>query len=107
MILILVAMVINIVNAVRAKDIGRLLFDPSGVAGLICYGCAALCIVLYATGNPLPATGILVAAVGIPLLAILFKEPLSNLAECKKSFCRRAARSCIWWRRWWSCLTLY
>ena len=84
MILILVAMVINIVNAVRAKDIGRLLFDPSGVAGLICYGCAALCIVLYATGNPLPATGILTAAVGIPLLAILFKEPLSNLVERKK-----------------------
>ena len=84
MILILVAMVINIVNAVRAKDIGRLLFDPSGVAGLICYGCAALCIVLYAMGNPLPATGILATAVGIPLLAILFKEPLSNLAERKK-----------------------
>ena len=85
MILILVAMVINIVNAVRAKDIGRLLFDPSGVAGLICYGCAALCIVLYATGNPLPATGILAAAVGIPLLAILFKEPLSYLAERNKT----------------------
>ncbi len=84
MLLILVAMVINIVNAVRAKDIGRLLFDPSGVAGLICYGCAALCIVLYATGNPLPATGILAAAVGIPLLAILLKEPLSNLVERKK-----------------------
>jgi V/A-type H+-transporting ATPase subunit I len=84
MVLILIAMIINIVNAIRAKEPGRLLFDQSGVAGLICYGCAAICIVLYVLGYALPATGILVAAVGIPLVAIFLKEPLSNLVEHKK-----------------------
>jgi V/A-type H+-transporting ATPase subunit I len=84
MVLIIIAMIINIVNAIRAKEPGRLLFDQSGVAGLICYGCAAICIVLYATGHALPATGILVAAVGIPLVLIFLKEPLSNLIERKK-----------------------
>lgn len=82
-ILILIAMVINLVNALRAKERGRLLFSQSGVAGILCYGSALLCILLYVTGHPLPATGILVAAVGVPLLAIMLKEPLGNLLERK------------------------
>lgn len=82
--LILIAMVINIINAIRAKELGRVLFSQSGVAGIICYGCVVLCIALYATGYPIPATSILGVAVGIPLAAILLKEPLSNLVEKKQ-----------------------
>lgn len=84
MVLILVAMVINIINAIRAREPGRMLFDQSGVAGIICYGCVVLCIVLFATGHPIPATSIIGVAVGIPLIAILLKEPLSNFIERKK-----------------------
>ena len=83
MVLILIAMIINIVNAVRAKELGTVLFGQSGLAGIICYGTAVLCIVLYVTGHPIPATGILAVAVGVPLVAIMFKEPLSNLVEQK------------------------
>lgn len=83
MVLILIAMVINIVNAIRAKEIGKMLFDQSGLAGIICYGCVVLCIALYMFGYPIPATGILVVVVGIPVLAIFLKEPLSNLVERK------------------------
>lgn len=82
--LILIAMVINIINAIRAKELGRVLFSQSGLAGILCYGCVVLCILLYATGHPIPATGILGAAVGVPLIAILLKEPLSNLVEKKR-----------------------
>lgn len=83
MVLILVAMVINIVNAIRAKEFGRLLFDQSGVAGIICYGTAVICIALFATGHPIPATAVIGVAAGVPLVAILLKEPLSNLVERK------------------------
>lgn len=83
MLLILFAMVLNIINAVRAKETGRLLFDQSGLSGLICYGSVVVCILLYVTGHSIPATGILVVAVGIPLVAILLKEPLTNLVEKK------------------------
>lgn len=83
MMLILIAMIINIVNAVRAKELGTVLFGQSGLAGMICYGTAVVCIVLYVTGHPIPATGILAVAVGVPLVAIMFKEPLSNLVERK------------------------
>ena len=83
MVLILIAMIIHIVNAVRAKEPGEVFFSQSGVAGIICYGTAVLCIVLVVTGHPVPAAGILAAAVGIPLAAIMFKEPLSNMVEHK------------------------
>lgn len=84
MALILIAMVIHMINAIRAREPGGLLFDQSGLAGLICYGTAVICIVLYATGHAIPATGILAVAVGIPLVIILLKEPLSNLVEKKR-----------------------
>lgn len=84
MALILVAMVINIINAVRAKELGRVLFSQSGLSGIICYGAVVVCVLLFATGHPLPAMGILGAAVGIPLIAILLKEPLSNFVEKRR-----------------------
>lgn len=84
MFLILVAMVINLVNAVRAKELGTLLFSQSGIAGIVCYGSVVACILLYAAGHPLPATGILAVLVGLPLLAIMLKEPLTNLVEKKQ-----------------------
>lgn len=81
--LILIAMVLNMINAVRAREYGRLLFNQSGLAGLICYGFVVICALLFATGNGLPATILIGAAVGIPLIAILMKEPLSHLVEKK------------------------
>lgn len=73
MALILVAMVLNVANAIRAKDWGRILFDPSGLCGIICYGTVVLCIGLYVSGHPLPATGILGVLIGVPLLANFLK----------------------------------
>lgn len=83
-VLILIAMILNIINAIRSHDIGRLLFDSSGIAGFIVYGGVALCVCMYYLGYPLPASIILVLLFGIPLLCIMLKEPLSNLIEQKK-----------------------
>lgn len=79
--LILVAMVLNVVNALRAKEYGRLLFHQSGLAGLLCYGFVVVCAALLATGRQLPAMVLVGAAVGIPLAAVLMKEPLCRLLE--------------------------
>ena len=81
--LILIAMVLNMINAIRAREYGRLLFNQSGLAGLICYGFVVLCALLFITGHGVPATIIIGIAVGVPLIAILLKEPLSHLVERK------------------------
>lgn len=82
--LILIAMVLNVINAVRAREYGRLLFNQSGLMGIICYGTVAVCALLMLSGHGLPATVIIGLAVGIPLIAILLKEPLSHFVEKKK-----------------------
>lgn len=82
-VLIIIAMILNIINAVRAKEYGRLLFNQSGLAGLICYGFVALCALLFITGHGIPAAIIIGIAVGVPMIAILLKEPLTHLVERK------------------------
>ena len=77
MLLIMVAMVLHIINAFRDRDIGSAWFDANGVAGLIFYAAVVITIVLFMTGNPLPAGIVMAIMFGVPLLLILFKEPLS------------------------------
>lgn len=93
MILIIIAMIMNIINCIRAKDYGRLFFHESGMAGLLCYGAGAFSVALMVLGYPLPATAILVVIVGIPLLAIFLKEPLGRWLKKKKELFPEGSRA--------------
>ena len=81
MLLIMVAMVLHIINAFRDRDIGSAWFDANGVAGLIFYAAVVITIVLFMTGNPLPAGIVMAIMFGVPLLLILFKEPLTKIIQ--------------------------
>ena len=81
--LIVIAMLINIINGIKAKDWGRVLFDTNGVAGLVFYGMLITCVVLVFTGHALPAIIFFVIFFIIPLLLIFFREPLTHLIEKK------------------------
>lgn len=83
--LILLTMIFSIVNAVRSKEYGKALFDTNGVAGLVFYGAVVLVVVLFMTGNPLPAAVALVILFVVPLLVIACKEPLTQILEKKKA----------------------
>lgn len=81
--IILMCMVLNIINSVRAHDTEKTYFDTNGVAGFVFYFALSCVIVLYMTGSTLPATVILVIMFLIPLLIIFFKEPLTAVMEKK------------------------
>lgn len=83
MAVILLTMVLNIINSVRSHDPEKTWFDTNGAAGLVFYASLVLTIVLYMTKKPIPATVLLILMFGLPLLAIFFKEPLTNLVEKK------------------------
>lgn len=82
--LILVAMILNIINGIRSKNVEKIFFDASGIAGFICYGSVVGCVALYFFGYAIPGTIVLAILVGVPLLCIFLKEPLSNWIEKKK-----------------------
>lgn len=81
--IILLCMILNVINSLRSHDVEKAYFDTNGVAGLVFYFALASVIVLYMTGNLLPATVILVIMFLIPLLVIFFKEPLAAIVEKK------------------------
>ena len=84
MVLILVAMIMNIINAIKSGEKGKLLFDTNGFAGLVFYGSAVLCIALFMTGHALPGGILMFVMFGVPLILIALKEPLTNKLEKKK-----------------------
>ena len=82
-ILILVAMVLNIINSIKAGDWGRAFFDTNGFAGLLFYGALIGSVALIMTGHPLPGTFVMGIFIGFPLLLLFFKEPLTHIIEKK------------------------
>lgn len=80
MVIILLSMIFHIINAKKAHDTEALL-DQNGISGLVFYGAVVLTVVLFMTGNPLPGTIVLVVMFGIPLLLMMFKEPITNKLE--------------------------
>ena len=81
--LILLCMIFNILNAWKAHDTEHIWFDTNSVAGLVFYGSATVSIALILTGHTLPGGIVLFIMFGIPLILILFKEPLTALVEKK------------------------
>lgn len=81
--LIIISMILNIINGIRAKDPEKIFFDTNGIAGLVFYGAAITCVFLLFTGKTLPAAILLILFFGVPLTIIFFREPLAHLAEKK------------------------
>ncbi len=55
MFLILVAMIMHIINGIKAHDPENAWFDTNGVAGLVFYGAVVAVIALIMTGKTMPA----------------------------------------------------
>lgn len=81
--IIILTMILNIINSIRAHDPEKTWFDTNGAAGLVFYAAMASVIVLFMTGHPLPAGIVLAVMFGVPLLLMFFKEPLTALVEKK------------------------
>lgn len=81
--IILLCMILNIINSVKEHNTEKTWFDTNGAAGLVFYFALAAVIVLYMSGNALPATIVLTVLFIIPLLLMFFKEPLSAMIEKK------------------------
>ena len=81
--IIILTMILNIINSIRAHDPEKTWFDTNGAAGLVFYAAMASVIVLFMSGHPLPAGIVLAVMFGIPLLLMFFKEPLTALVEKK------------------------
>ena len=77
--LILLTMVFHILNAVRVKDRGEILFGTNALTGFIFYGGLVIAVILIFSGRAIPAGGLFVAVLVAALLGMFLKEPLTKL----------------------------
>lgn len=84
MFIIILMMILSILTKLRFNEPGEALFDANGVAGLVFYASALITIMLFMTGNHMPAAIILFIMFVLPLILIFLKEPLSAVLEKKK-----------------------
>ncbi len=81
MFMILLAMVFHIIISLKNRDKEGAWLDTNGVAGFIFYGALVGVIFLVMTGRPMPAGIVLALVLGLPLLAMAFKEPIMALLD--------------------------
>ncbi len=79
--IIIVSMILHIINAIKTHDTESTWFDANGVAGLVFYVAVVAVIVLFMTGHKMPGAIVMAVMFGVPLLLILFKEPLTKKLE--------------------------
>lgn len=86
-VLISIAMVINIYNGIKQKNVEKVFFHYNGISGFVFYwGVIVAIVALFGFGKSI-VTPIYVAFVIIlPLLLIYLKEPLAKLVEHKKDW---------------------
>jgi V/A-type H+-transporting ATPase subunit I len=86
MVLLCIAMVLNIYTSIRQNNIGKAIFDTSGICGLVFYGllCAGLVGMLVLGVNLFSIPYIL--AIVIAFILIFMREPLIDLVNGKEDW---------------------
>ncbi|MCT4542394.1 MAG: V-type ATP synthase subunit I [Vallitalea sp.] len=84
-IIIILAMLLNIWNSLIKKNIGTLLFDRNGIAGLVFYlSLIYLTITKVINSNVKIAAWQIILLIILPLILIFLSHPLGNLLQKKK-----------------------
>ena len=84
-VLIIIAMALNVVNAIKNKDKAKIFFDSNGIAGIVFYVTVLVAIVGFAVNGQWPiSAGIMAVLIVLPLVLIFFKEPLTKWIDKKK-----------------------
>jgi V/A-type H+-transporting ATPase subunit I len=81
---ILLSIILNMVNSVKARNIGLFLFGPNSLSGLVFYLAIIICVLLNVVFGFKTSAMSVVALTLLPLLAITFKEPLSHAVNKRK-----------------------
>lgn len=84
-IFILIAMIFNIINGIKNKDLQKCLFDKNGISGFLLYGLILADVALYfLKGQMLIPINVIVIVSIILILLILFGDTISSKLEKKK-----------------------
>lgn len=85
-VVIIIAMIINIVNAIKSEKFKDILFDRNGITGMVFYlGVIIFAVVMLVTGKTITSFIFIMGFFILPILLMFLKEPLHNLMSGKKA----------------------
>ena len=84
--LIIIAIILNIINNIRAKKPINAIIDKNGIAGLVFYSSIVLIVFLMMSENKLPARVILIIMFVVPLIVMAIGHPIVNVLKKKPFF---------------------
>ncbi len=85
--LITLAIVLNVINGIRQKNMEKVLFGQGGLAGILLYWGIVLTVLPFiGFGEPILKPGIIIPCMLLPVLLVFLREPLSKLAERRKDW---------------------
>ena len=87
-VIILICMVLNMINAAREKNWGNLFFGQNGVAGLIFYVSMILLLLNIVLGLGMSSV-FLAVLMAVTFVIMFLQEPLSELLEGKKDWMKK------------------
>jgi len=82
--LIIFVMVLNVINGVKAKDAGRVLFDHNGIAGIVFYISVVCAVMSGFAGVSIMSPAFITLCTKLPIILIFFKEPLTGRLSRKR-----------------------
>ena len=86
-VLLLTCMVLNMINGLRQRDYGKVLFSPNGLAGFVMYLSLAVGVVVkFAFGRNIFSAAYIIGLIILPLFCIFAQGPLSKLISGDKNW---------------------
>lgn len=85
-VMILIAMLLGMINAVKNRQWGKLLFTQNGVAGFVFYSFLLVMVVNMLLSFTTIPTVVSVLCIAVPLVLMFLQEPLSDLLAGKKNW---------------------
>lgn len=84
-IFILMAMLLNIINGIKNKNMKKIFLDKNGIAGVFLYSLVLICVAYYFfKGKMIISMNTIIAISLILVLIIMFNDKISNFLEKKK-----------------------
>lgn len=85
--LITLAIILNVINGIRQRNMEKALFGQGGLAGILLYWGIVLTVLPFiGFGEPVLKPGVLLPCMLLPVLLVFLREPLSRLAERRKDW---------------------
>ncbi|MBN2184004.1 MAG: hypothetical protein JW746_01620 [Candidatus Krumholzibacteriota bacterium] len=82
-VLISTGILLNVINAVRARNFKATFFDQAGLVSAVIYWCGIGAVSIFLSNRPIPVK-LIIFGIGIPVLLLFLKEPLTALVGRRK-----------------------